>query len=77
MQVAEIVKHFGGTFEEVHIISLGDQLNGWNSQTTRGGHEVKSTSNKEQFDMYVKARRNFYDVLFNSAISLKYYVHDN
>lgn len=63
-------------FDEVHIISLGDQMNGWSSQTTRGGHEVKSKSNKEQFDEYVSARIDFYNKLFTSRISETYFVHD-
>jgi hypothetical protein len=63
-------------FEECHIISLGDQLNGWNSLTTRGGHEVKSLSNKEQFDIYVTARKAFYDTIFTSGIAAEYNVHD-
>jgi hypothetical protein len=63
-------------FEEVHIISLGDQMNGWSSQTTRGGHEVKSKSNKEQFDEYLEARLEFYDNLFTSGIGDNYFVHD-
>lgn len=66
----------GKTFDQVHVISLGDQLNGWNSQTTRGGHEVKSLSNKEQFDLYVAGRVNFYDALFGSGLTNNYYIHD-
>lgn len=69
-------KALGKTFDEVHVISLGDQLNGWNSQTTRGGHEVKSLSNKEQFDMYVDARVHFYDFLVGSGLSSNYFIHD-
>jgi hypothetical protein len=64
------------TFEEIHIVSLGDQMNGWSGQTTRGGHEVKSKSNQEQFDEYVAARVKFYDKLFASGISDNYFVHD-
>ena len=70
------IADLGEEYEEVHIISLGDQLNGWNSQTTRGGHEVKSKSNTEQFDEYVAARMKFYDNLFESGISENYFVHD-
>ena len=74
--VAEEVQRLGQSFDEVHIISLGDQLNGWNSQTTRGGHEVKSLSNKDQFDIYVKSRIDFYNAMFTSGISQNYYVYD-
>lgn len=76
LSIVEEAKMLDNIFEEVHIISLGDQLNGWNSQTTRGGHEVKSLSNKEQFDIYTSARVKFYNDLFSSGISSKYFVHD-
>lgn len=66
----------GSTFDHMFVVSLGDQLNGWNSQTTRGGHEVKSLSNKEQFDMYVSARKDFYDRLFSSGVANEYSVLD-
>lgn len=66
----------GKTFDQVHVISLGDQMNGWNSQTTRGGHEVKSTSNREQFDEYTEARVAFYNELFMSGLSKDYFIHD-
>jgi hypothetical protein len=51
-------------------------MNGWNSQTTRGGHEVTSKTNKEQFDEYTSARVAFYDELFQSGMSQNYFVHD-
>lgn len=76
LQISAEVKALGQVFEEVHIICLGDQLNGWNSQTTRGGHEVKSLSNKEQFDIYTKCRKAFYDDLFLSGIAEEYFIHD-
>lgn len=76
LSIVQKVQDLGIKFEEVHICSLGDQLNGWNSQTTRGGHEVKSLSNKEQFDKYVEARRSFYDTLFMSGVSEQYFIHE-
>jgi len=75
-KVFDEIMDLGQSFDEVHIISLGDQMNGWSSQTTRGGHEVKSLSNKEQFDEYVSARVAFYDKVFTSQISENYFVHD-
>ena len=65
-----------GKFEICYVISAGDQLNSWSNKTTRGGHEVKSLSNKDQFDVYVKGRKLFYDELFNSKISNYYHVID-
>lgn len=75
-QIVQEAKMLGKTFDEVHVISLGDQLNGWNSNTTRGGHEVKSLSNKEQFDLYTTARVAFYNDLFTSGLTSSYYIHD-
>ena len=76
LNIVEEAKLLNETFEEVHVISIGDQLNGWNSQTTRGGHEVKSLSNKEQFDIYTSSRIAFYNDLFSSGVGGKYVVHD-
>jgi len=76
LKISEKVKSLGEKFEELHILSLGDQLNGWNSQTTRGGHEVKSLSNRDQFDMYTEGRVAFYDDLFTSDIAHSIYIHE-
>lgn len=66
----------GKKFDHVFIISLGDQLNGWNSQTTRGGHKVASLPNKEQFDIYTRERKKFYDRIFSSHVGKDYTVID-
>ena len=50
----------------LYIVNLGDELDGFNKQTTRGGHALESLSNKEQFNIYTKARKAFYDMLFSS-----------
>jgi hypothetical protein len=76
LKVSNELKKLDIKFEEVHIISLGDQMNGWNSQTTRGGHEVKSLSNKEQFDIYTRARVAFYDDILCSGVAKDYIIHD-
>lgn len=75
LETVETAREFG-VFEEVNVLSLGDQMNGWNAQTTRGGHEVKSLSNKEQFDIYTESRVAFYDSLFSSGLGQKYNVLD-
>lgn len=72
--VSEAVKL--GTFEVVRVISLGDQMQGWNKQTTRGGHEVNAVSNRAQFDFFVRARTVFYDALFSSGIASEYFVDE-
>lgn len=64
----------GNIYDEVWLINLGDALNGWNSQTTRKGHEVPSMSNKDQFDIFLECMVNYYETIFNSHLSNKYKV---
>jgi len=75
-RVFKEIVNLDSTFTKIILLSLGDQLNGWNSQTTRGGHEVKSLSNKEQFDIYTGARSKFYDSVFSSGLAKEYWVID-
>lgn len=51
----------------LYIINLGDELDGFNSKTTRQDHSLDSLSNKEQFNIYTTARKKFYDFLFESG----------
>lgn len=74
LAIVQYIVDIPGIFNEIVVYSLGDQLNGFNQQTTRGGHIVPSTSNKEQFDVYTKARKVFYDALFTSGKSEKYMI---
>lgn len=66
----EEILGLGKKFKSVKVVNLGDELDGWNGKTTRYDHDLsRSLSNKEQFDIYTKARKEFYDGLFNSGIS--------
>lgn len=62
-------------FEKIVIVNLGDELDGWNGKTTRYDHDLGSASNKEQFDIFVNARKRFYDELFNSKLANQYVVY--
>lgn len=61
-------------YDEVWLINLGDALNGWDSQTTRKGHDVPSLSNKEQFDIFLECMCEYYETVFNSNLTNKYKV---
>lgn len=61
-------------YEEVWLVNLGDALNGWDSQTTRKGHEVPSLSNKDQFDIFLELMCEYYETIFNSNLTNKYKV---
>lgn len=74
LAISEEVKALGKVFEDVYVINMGDELDGYNQKTTRYDHTLDSLSNKEQFDIYVTARRVFYDDLFSSGIGKTYRV---
>lgn len=49
-----------GVFNGVHLLDLGDSVDGFNSQTTRGGHILKQNlSNKNQFETYLQVHQRF------------------
>lgn len=69
------VSNLGRTFEKLIVVNLGDELDGWNGKTTRYDHDLGSSSNKEQFDFFVNARKRFYDTLFTSGIAKQYTIY--
>lgn len=53
--------------EKIIVIGLGDMLDGYNQQTTRGGHPLpQNMSNKEQFTTYMDSMIYFFDVLVDN-----------
>lgn len=58
--------------EHMFIVRLGDELDGYNAKTTRYDHDLKSLSNKEQFDIYTKVNKRFYDTILTSGKSQNY-----
>lgn len=73
--VADGVIYSGIKHKDLFIVNLGDEVDGWNKQTTRGGHELDSSlSNKEQFDIYTESRKKFYDEIFASGVAENYTV---
>lgn len=65
-----IIKHVKtfGKFEDLFLINLGDSLDGFNNQTTRGGHHLpQNMTNKEQFENYLKLMIEFCDSIIESG----------
>lgn len=63
-----------GKFENVYIIDLGDALDGWNGQTTRGGHQLpQNMNNRQAFETYLKAHKMFFDQLIHSGVANNYH----
>jgi len=55
-------KEFFGVFDALYIVNLGDALDGYNKQTTRGGHELpQNLDNNEQLDTFFEAHKDLFD----------------
>lgn len=61
-------------FSDVYLIRLGDEMDGYNGKTTRYDHDLGSASNKDQFDIYTRANKIFYDALFSKNIANDYHL---
>jgi hypothetical protein len=59
-----------GKFESVYVVNLGDHLDGFNGETTRGGHHLpQNMNNKEQFKTYLDIMIWFFNELYSIEIS--------
>jgi len=69
--ISEIKKEYGDKYyDELVISDLGDPLDGYNKQTTRGGHALpQNMNNKEQFLTYIKVHKEFYEELIRLNIA--------
>ncbi len=62
-----------GKFDKIYFNDLGDALDGYNGQTTRGGHKLpQNMSNQEQFDTFVKTTCDFFDQIINLGLANSY-----
>lgn len=63
-----------GKFEHIYILDLGDALDGWKGQTTRGGHQLpQNMGNREAFEAYLCVHKHFFDTLVTSNLSNNYH----
>lgn len=68
-------KEFFGVFDALYIVNLGDALDGYNAQTTRGGHTLpQNLDNNEQLDTFFEAHKDLFDsiVSLNAAKRIEY-----
>jgi len=66
------VENFG-EFETIFVDDLGDGLDGYNAETTRGGHKLpQNMSNKESFRVYVAGKINTYRKIIESGWATRY-----
>jgi hypothetical protein len=76
--VSEIYRnvHIRGTFEKIVIADLGDAMDGYNGQTTRGGHKLpQNMTNKEAFEVFIRIHKSFYNALFASGFAQSYEIY--
>jgi len=60
-------------YNSVTVCNLGDSVDSYNKQTTRGGHELPSIiSNKEQSKLYLKIMLEFFNKLILICPKIKY-----
>jgi hypothetical protein len=58
----KIVQHFAGKeYEKIHVMNLGDSVDSYNKETTRGGHPLPSVmNNKEMSETYITLMLKFF-----------------
>lgn len=65
-----------GGFDRIHIGVLGDSFDGWDGETTRGGHKLpQSLTNRKAFTTFLNVYFHFIDslVLLNVANNIHFY----
>lgn len=71
----EIRSH--GDFSKAIFVNLGDTMDGFNGQTTRGGHTLpQNMTNKEAIQTYAKVEFEFWDILMNKFPTLCFEQYD-
>jgi hypothetical protein len=61
-----------GTFDALYIIDLGDCLDGYNAQTTRGGHALpQNLNNNQQLDTYFEAHKELFDSIVHMNVATR------
>jgi len=66
-----------GTFQVLFLDDLGDALDGYNQQTTRGGHHLpQNLSNPEAFLTYVEGKYKLIRRLVEAGVAKKYIIRN-
>lgn len=61
-------------YDKIIVVNLGDSVDSYNKQTTRGGHELPSIlSNKEQSQLYLEIMLWFFSTLSKKYPDINYY----
>lgn len=62
-----------GTFENLVVVDLGDNLDGYNGMTTRANHPLKQNmNNRQQFNTYVNTQCKLWESLVMNGVAKNY-----
>lgn len=65
--------HINGSFENCILVDLGDMTDGYNGETTRGGHKLpQNLSTEEQFNVAFEYSKMQIDYLISSSVANRY-----
>ncbi len=77
LEVADEQFKIHGAFDKIILANLGDSLDGFNGQTTRGGHKLpQNMSNKEAIKTYVEVNRIIIDELVSNNYTDKHVLYN-
>lgn len=77
LDVAELMHSAHGSFADITICNLGDTLDGYNKQTTRGGHVVpQNMTNKEAILTYLDVSSTVWDNLISMGYADTYFQYN-
>lgn len=70
-RLAKIVENFAGqSYNSVYVVNLGDAVDGFNKETTRGGHELPEIlDNKEISEAFIECMVEFFATLTSKVKS--------
>jgi len=65
-----------GILNKIVVVDLGDAMDGYDGETTRGGHKLpQNMSNKESFEVFLTAHKIFYNALVGSGFAKEYEIY--
>ena len=63
-------------YKNIIVLNLGDSVDSYNKETTRGGHELPTIiSNKEQSKLYLKIMYNYFNTIKNNVKDTNIYYY--
>ena len=73
-RLTKIVQSFiGQSYKSIYVVNLGDSIDGYNKETTRGGHQLPEImDNKEISEAFIECMMEFFKSLKNICNNINY-----